>query len=526
MEPFTMMLGYGLINSLSQLVVRPLTDKMTSASRQREMKLQMETKYAMDLETVRLNKQIELECQKGIQEYCHKLRLKEAQSQFEKQLHMWQLGQFNEKMWPLRTPFDHPSLRLGSITDSPTPINVFLAETDPRSPFSLNVKPELKTRLSNFLQTVYQNEPNQLHPVICRIGDWKEGFQDAAFINALWYGMQGQPTIVVNPIMAEYGETLDLNVSMWGLGEIGFSPKTQNVITGSFGSAIGRIKKEKTQEWMACGLPVDSKEMMHNRELLKREEMMQAEGNGAYTDKLLTQYQLPKEIQSAVYTRFSKEYSNLVSCITGLYSDIYHLIEYGSEPYMPAAMNQYNIMTDGDFKVPEIAIQFYRKALTNMVCTNYLQDRLPFAFLGVAKSLSYSHDDAMHILQEGVGLWANRKLDQHSEVDIPASLDDCLRMLNNQASDSDKRFLECARDTLMSLNAPEAADYLDFKISGLADVEIRNETVKPQPVEKAPEEQAKMENAHKVDGNSSDDDSDYSIIGILAKIGEGIVRNF
>lgn len=520
-----MMFGYGLINSLSQLVVRPLTDRITSAARQKEMKLQMETKYAMDMETVRLNKQIEQEYHKGVQEYCHRLRLKEAQSQFEKQLQMWQLGQFNEKMWPLRTPFDHPSLRLGSLGDSPTPINVFLAETDQRSPFSLNVKPELKNRLSSFLQTVYQNDPKLSHPLVCRIGDWKDGFQDAAFINALWYGMQGQPTIVINPIMAEYGETLDLNVSMWGLGEVGYAPKTQNVVTGSFASAIGRIKKEMTQEWISCGLPVDSKEMMHNRDLLKREEMMQREGNGAYIDKLLTQYQLPKEIQSTVYTKFSKEYSNLVSCITGLYSDIYHLLEYGSEPYMPTAVSLYNIMTDGKFKIPEIAIRYYRKALTNMVCTNYLQDRLPLVYLRVANSLSYSRNDAMQIFQEGVGLWVNKKLELHSEVEIPTSLDECLRILNDCSSDFDKSFIICARDTLISLNETEAADDLNFKISRLSDVTISKEIDQPQPLEKAPDEQVKVEQEH-IANITKTDNSDYSIIGLLSKIGEHIVKNF
>ena len=483
MEPFTMMLGYGLINSLSQLVVRPLTDKMTSSSRQAEMMFQMETKHALDLESVRLNKQIEFENQIRVQEFCHRHRLQEAQSQFEKQLHMWQLGHFNDKMWPLRTPYDHPSLRLGYHPDQHIPINVFLAETDPRSPFSMNIKPDLKTRLSNFLQTVYVNDPKQHHPVICRIGDWKEGFQDAAFINALWYGMQGQPTIVVNPIMAEYGETLDLNVSIWGLGELGFSPRTENVISGSFASAIGRIKREKTQEWISHGLPVDSKEMIYNRELLKREADMVAEGNGAYIDKLLIQYQLPKEIQAEVYTKFSREYNHLVSCVTGMYADIYHLIEYGSEPYMPIAINQYNQINGNTFQIPQIVAQHYRKTLTNMVCTNYLQDKLPGAFMGVAKSLSFNPTDAMGVFQEGVGLWANKKLDLNCEIDIPTSIDECLKLLYDNSNDSDYKYLEKAKETLISMNQLDAANVLNRKISVLVKTDIRNDTEENEEVD-------------------------------------------
>lgn len=483
MEPFTMMLGYGLINSLSQLVVRPLTDKMTAPARQEEIRMQMETKHALDLEAVQLNKKIEFESQIRVQEFCHRHRLQEAQSQFDKQLQMWQLGHFNDKMWPLRTPFDHPSLRIGYQPDLPAPVNIFLAETDPRSPFSMFIKPDLKTRLSNFLQTVYVNDPKQQHPVICRIGDWKEGFQDAAFINALWYGMQGQPTIVVNPIMAELGESLDLNISIWGLGEIGFSPKTQNVITGSFGSAIGRIKREKTMEWITHGLPVESKEMIFNKELLKQEEKMIAEGNGAHVHKLLIQYQLPKEIQSEVYIKFSREYNHMVSCITGMYSDIYHLIEYGSEPYMPTAINQYNRITGNDFQIPDIVIRHYRKALTNMVCTNYLQDRLPGVYLNVAKSLSFNQSNAMSIFQEGVGLWANKKLDTHSEIKIPTSIDECLRLLYDKSNDSDKKYLEKAKETLISINQNEAAEKLNKKISILVTTDIKKNTEGNKEVE-------------------------------------------
>ena len=467
MEPFTMMLGYGLVNSLSQLVVKPIADKFSAPARQQEMRMQMETKHALDLEAVRLNKQIELENQKDIQAYCHQFRAKEAQSQFDRQLQMWQIGNFNDKVWPLKTPFDHPSLHPQYNTGYPTPVNIFLAQTDPRSPFSSLIQPDLKNRLSNFLQTTYVNDPLLQHPCICRIGDWKDGFQDAAFINALWYGMQGQPTVVINPIQSEFGETLDLNVSIWGLGEFGVAPKTQNVLTGSFASAIGKIKREKTQSWIACGLPIESKEMIHNVKLLEQENKMISEGHGEFIDKLLIQYKLPMEIQTEVITKFSSEYNHLIACITGMYADIYHMIEYGAQPYMPAAINQYNKNTGSSFQIPEIAIQHYRKTLTNMACTNYLQDKLPYTFLGVAKSLSYNRTDSMQIFQEGVGLWANRKLDLKHEVNIPTNIDDCLRLLYDKSTDNDKLYLEQAKEVLISMNLPDAANSLNKKISVL-----------------------------------------------------------
>jgi hypothetical protein len=98
MEPFMMMLGYGLVNSMAQLVVRPIADKLSQKGRREDMLMQMEAKQKLDLESVRLNKQIEFENNMNIQQYCHQLRIEEAQNQFANQLRMWQLGQFNEKM--------------------------------------------------------------------------------------------------------------------------------------------------------------------------------------------------------------------------------------------------------------------------------------------------------------------------------------------------------------------------------------------------------------------------------------------
>lgn len=483
MEPFTMMLGYGLVNSLSQLVVRPIADKLSASGRQQEMKMQMETKHALDLEAVRLNKAIELDNQKSIQDYCHQFRVREAQNQFERQLQMWQIGKFNDQMWPLLTPYDHPSLRPAYFHGRPAPVNVFLAKTDPHSPFAAFVQADLKNRMSNFLLTAYSNDPMQAHPCICRIGDWKDGFQDAAFINALWYGMQGQPSIVVNPIQSEFGEILDLNVSIWGLGESGHSPKTQNVLTGHFGSAIGRIKREETIRWIECGLPVSSPEMTHNANLLKQEERMKTEGHGAYIDNLLIQYKLPKEIQNKVITAFSSEYNHVISCITGMYADIYHLIEYGAQPYMPVAINEYNRATGNTFQIPDVAIQYYRKALTNMTCTDYLQGKLPTAYLGVAKSLSFRPKDSMKIFQESVGLWANKKLDLDKEIPIPTSLDKCLALLYDESKDEDKQYLEKAKEVLISMDMREAANSLNKKISILTDCSTTSSPCQQKEVE-------------------------------------------
>lgn len=470
MEPFTMMLGYGLVNSLSQLVIRPIADKMSAPQRRADMFAQMQKKHKLDLEAVRLNKQIELDNQIDIQKFCHNQRMAEAQTQFDRQLQMWQIGKFNDTMWPLLTPFDHPSLRPQQIPGQRTPLNVFLATTAPHTPFAEMIQPDLKIRMTTFMQTAYCNDPLEQHPCICRIGDWKPGFQDAASINALWYGMQGIPTIVINPMQAEFGEKLDLTVSMWGLGEKGNSPKMQNVLTGNFASAIGRIKREKSKEWVDRGLPVSSPEMIHNKNLLDQEKQMTENGKQKYLSYLLVQYRLPKEIQNDVITTFSSEYNHIISCITGMYADIYHLIEYGAQPYMPTAINQYNKQTGQNFQIPDLAIDYYRHALTTMVCTDYLQDKLPSAYMGVAKSLSFTPKNSMQIFKEGVGLWANKKTELNKEVPIPDTLDECLRLLYDNSENYDKPYLELAQETLISMDEQDAARSLDKKISILVEV--------------------------------------------------------
>ena len=91
------------------------------------------------------------------------------------------------------------------------PINIFLARTDPRLSYAQLLQEETKNELSAFLQNTYKCPG---HPVLCRIGDWKEGFQGAAYIDALYAGMKGQPTIVISPVQTQYGAKLSLDVSL------------------------------------------------------------------------------------------------------------------------------------------------------------------------------------------------------------------------------------------------------------------------------------------------------------------------
>lgn len=470
-----MMIGYGLVNSLSQLAIRPLADKMSQKGRREDMLLQMEEKHRLDLDMLRLNKEIDLANNFNIQQYSHALRIKEAQGQFEKQLEMWQLGQFNQTMWPLLTPFDHPSLKPHGTKNGQVPVNFFMAKTDPRSPYASLMQSDVKNQLSTFLQTSYSASTD--HPCICRIGDWKDGFQDAAFINALWYGLQGQPCIVINPIQSEFGERLDLNVSLWGLAQDGFSPLTQSVLTGPFGSAIGKIKRDETIKWKDMGLPASSPEMTHNFSLLAQEKSLREQGRDENVIRqLLIQYKLPKEIQTTVLNRFTSDYSHTLACISGMYSDIIHLIEYGAEPYMPTAINAYSHLVGRNITIPDVAVEYYRKALCNITCSDYLQGHLPYAYLKVAKSIQFDTLNAHQVFQEGIGLWANRKQDLQKELPLPDTIDGCVRLLRDISTDTDKPYLELAQKVLISINEQDAAKELDEKIVYIA----ASETTDPE----------------------------------------------
>ena len=465
MDPFSMMLGYGLVNSLSQLIVRPLGDRFTAKSRQHENYDQMEYKHQLDLEALRLNKQIERETQIDIQKYCHECRIKEAEQQFEKQLKMWQIGQFNDKMWPLLTPFDHPSLHPTYDNGRPVPLNIFMAKTDPHSPFAILVEGDLKNRLSSFLQTTYASDPTQQHPCVCRIGDWKDGFQDAAFINALWFGLQGQPTLVVNPIQTSFGETLTLNISLWGLGEKAIAPATRSVLSGNFNMALGRIKRDATQYWLSHGLPVYSQEMKQNQELLNQEELMKQSGHGQFVDELLSQYVLPKEIQNKVISQFSSYYSNLISAITAMYADIYHLMEYGAPPFMPQALKQFATLNGAKAIFPTGIAVYYRQALANLVRTNYLQDRICDLYLSVASMLTFDPECARQVFCEGIAVWANRK--SEGDIKIPESVEQAVKTLHDHADVSDTDFMHHASYVLSLIASKEISYEVEHNISDI-----------------------------------------------------------
>lgn len=463
MDPFSMMMGYGLIQSATQLVVKPIADKLTSRDRQGELFAQIEKKHRLDIEVLRLNKKLDLENNADIQRLSHQLRISEAQKQFEQQIEMWRLGQFDSRVWPLRTPFDDPSLKPLYEANRPVPINIFLAKTDPRSSYAAILQSEVTNNLSNFITTTYSNLGS--HPCICRIGDWKDGFQDAAFINALWYGLKGRPSLVINPIQSEHGETLNLNVSAWGLAQDSISPTTQTLLSGPFASAIGRIIREESIHWKENNLPIDSDDLRRNINLFEQEKTILSGGGTQETvDRLLPQYVFANEIRTRVITRFSKEYSHTVSCIAGLYIDIYHLIEHGTAPCMPQAINAYNHTHHNDYQIPAVVVDHYRKALTGMTCSNYLQERLPLAYFNVAQSVQYDSPKALEIFQEGVGLWVNRKLPLDQETPIPESLDECVRLLHEQGQDSDRVYLLKAKETLLALDESEAASQLDQKI--------------------------------------------------------------
>lgn len=463
MEPFSMMIGYGLINSLSQLVIRPITDKISRPDRLADMQRQMESKHVLDLEAVRYNKTLDFELQEKLQETGHLRRIKEAQCQFQNQLALWQSGQFDSKVWPLKTPLGHGSLSKFEYNEnSPAFINVFLTEPVANSIFGRLVQTDLKNDLTQFVQVAYGAD-SQHHPCMSRIGDWKANFNDSSNINALWYGMKGQPTIVINPIPSSSGDKIDLNISMWGLGENSSAPTTNCVFKGPLGKVIAQIAREESKIWKEHGLPIESAQLKQNVKLLDQEQAMIEAGKGEFINDLLDSYTLPQEIHNKVVSRFVPEFSHLVACLTGLYADIYHLIEYGTKPYMPYAIINHN----NKFQIPEIVIEGYRKTLTNMVLTNYLEDKLPYAIWGVAESLSYDEDSSLSIFNDGVALWANKKVEKDKDVAIPESIDGSLRLLKDMSTNEDKSYLKYAQHVLESMGRCEEAKTLEKRESEL-----------------------------------------------------------
>ena len=454
------MIEYVLLNTLSQILIRPIIRSLDFNKKQQQRMLeQIESKSRLDMDSIRLGKELELNNSLKIQQYSHKCRLEEIKNQLE----VWRTQQYDQKVWPLDIPPSHETLKMSVNENSFIRMNIFMVKNQPHEHFAkLYTEEIIKNNLANFFDAFYNN--SSINPINNLIGSWKDGYGEPAHINALWHNLQGQPSLVINPLITKTPIKLDFKLSLWGL-DSDSKPTTQIVNSWDYELDLKRLIRKHTNMYIKEGLPYDNNKggLKNNVDIIKQEEELQKRG-GSLTamDYLLMKYQLCEEITDFVKREIGEKYSQYIVGLSGVYADIYNLMEYGLAPSTPISLDNFCKVKKLVWQYPQEMGMLYQKALANLASTNYLQDELPLLYIKVANSIKHCDiNKSRELFQEGVGLWVNRKLPLTKEVPIPENTEGCVRLVSLNADSADKVLLDLSIHYLNDTEEQDAAKLLE-----------------------------------------------------------------
>lgn len=462
------MLSYAIVNALSRLILQPISNKLMGLDTKKEemMLRQIETKHTLDLEVARLNRELDFDNQFRLQEISHRNRLEEATEQINLQYQMWINQQTDSRTWPLNTPFGSPLLRIEPYDYHIVPLTIFMAKSNNNSDFVKNgLESTVLGCLDSYLTQFYISDD---HPINAHINDWKGGRQYSSDIQTLWQTLKGQPCLIVTPMPTESNKSLELNITMWGLGSnTQNQPTSEMVLKWDYLSETRRALRNKTKSYIEINEKYNSLNpnlkgaIASNIEAYKEEREWRAKGA---SEREIEQYILKKytpciEFQDDVFTEMGKHIANTICCVAGLFADIYFLLEYGSTPIMPTSISDYSASRGYKWTTPGFERDYYRKALTNVTITGCYHNSVPEIYAKTAKTLCYDASLSKEILREGVWLWANKR---NRTIDhAPKSIRECVMMIKNNISYDDMDFLKAIKDAIGSLGEDSALLALD-----------------------------------------------------------------
>ncbi|MEI7676541.1 MAG: hypothetical protein WCJ03_07160 [Bacteroidales bacterium] len=448
-------------NAAIQLITKPvgswLDSKANGDEKRKEAIAFKDYQHELDLKMLYRTREIDHASKVQLQQESFKQRLAEAEYQYEQ----FKKKSFDQRVWPLKTPYEDFSLQPLTISgnsqqSSIIPCRVFITKTNRNTDYvRYDLEGTINTQLSMFLEKGY--ELTGEHPFISHIGDWRDGdLQEDVFIKSLWDGLQGQPVIVLNPCLLNNGDTLSLRVSFWGLGACGSQayPITKTLLSMDIAVMRGTLLREESKRLLPLGLPNISSELKFNFELLDAE----ARASDSTRDKLIEanfrRYRAACEVVTNVDKEITKGIGAALSCFTGLYADIYHLIEYGTAPIMPMRMNQETL----DFALSVDLAAFYRGVLATLAATGYHGDKMKSIYLDTAASLLHTQgyeNIAETIAKEGLCLWLAEKdancLPQQVDVDWQEYIDNICK-LSSKLDSRDQLFIEQVTEILQRTN--------------------------------------------------------------------------
>lgn len=268
------------------------------------------------------------------------VREKEQQEFYEKQKQLSTNNYFLNNTWPLLMPPDFMPLRKnqrGVIV-----MRVILAESNNEN-FQNTLGNCIKNRLHSIL-TEYFSE-NSEHPINFYFDGWKKDHGGGApSLDALYQILRGQPTLVIMPIISDYGETLLLRTAFWGIGMAEESPMCIDFVKIPLGRIKRDVSREFAKQWRDFKRKIGNSINLNsfntidqkNLELLEQEESLIAKGIGISEIECRTDLYYNYQIDDRRLNEDTVSYLvSVTEAAISYISDIYYLIEYNEKPITP-----------------------------------------------------------------------------------------------------------------------------------------------------------------------------------------------
>lgn len=291
---------------------------------------------------------------------------KKAEEQMLLSFSEWQQKVFWEKCFPLRNPFEMPfgvdlkfqeskdrlegnkrieqcKIQIVTLPNNKkiVPLRVITALKDTTSPHAATINGDLSTFLVQYYSA------NSEHAVMSDIGAWKDDapINDAS-INYLFRGQRGLPTLIIAPSYTNGGSIIRMKLWSWGLGEdlsypIGFDFGWFNIDVIYRQVLLDEIKSfDNTLKKINISRPTPYKDFETGLSIIKMIETGDNLADNEREQLFCLLQRTPPELSSIVQRKTNEVISTIYSCATAMYSDGYHLSNYGTLPLLPYILPQ------------------------------------------------------------------------------------------------------------------------------------------------------------------------------------------
>lgn len=420
MEPVTMttvMVG-AMVTRLLSPVIKGGWRKITNAEAKEEQ-------ARIDKEKREFKNKLEL------QRLSHEQRLIEAKQAHELSLDKWKTQTYYEKCWPLRNPFemqicepisDDKNYFDGNII---VPCRLISALKDKDHPYARTINGNLSSFIVNYYPT------NSIHAVISEIGAWKDDVpSNDASINYLYAGLKKQPVMVLSPTLINDGKTFIFKVWSWGLGEELNYPAGFEFCRLELEPLYQKAVYEECLAWVQLAKDMDYAPKLYSQKLQRNisiiKEVQKKGIKGMSRERMYSFLDGAPEINDAVKVKMEKQISGIFCCISGMYADAYHLLEYKTLPKLPSLLPN---IPGIEYMLPALK-NYYITLLNEFDRIETDKDFLAKLYLDVADSFSrlpFSYENQEEIIRpftnKALGHYIQTKEPKYQQPDYIERLD-------------------------------------------------------------------------------------------------------